>query len=132
MWIIMEKFVRPWSCCVGQIFKVKVYVGVKMKICVNRVKTCSNIFVVSRGFRKYILLPTFNVSVLSYWQKGQRSGFDIYMGQKPKIYQILLKMVSNYSSQNTLPKQNICNNIICSLPYQKGNIHLIHNVNLTE
>ena len=38
-----------------------------------------------------ILLPTSNASVLSYWQKGQRSGFDLYMGQKLKIHQIWLK-----------------------------------------
>ena len=111
----MEKFVRPRSCCVCQIFKVKVYIGVKIKICVNRVKTCTNIFVVSRGFRKYILLPTSNVSVLSYWQKGQRLGFDLYMGQTRKIDQIWLKIVSIYLSQNKQPKQNICDKIICSI-----------------
>ncbi len=41
---------------------------------------------------------------------GQRSGFDLYIGQKPKIHEIWLKMVSNYSSQN------ICDNIIAPLP----------------
>ncbi len=67
---------------------------------------------VSHGFRKFILLPTSNVSELSYWQKRQRSGFDLYMDQKPKIHQIWLKMVSNYLSQNKLPKQNIYDKII--------------------
>ncbi len=47
----MEKFVRPRSCCICQTFKVKVYIGVKIKICVNCVKTCTNIFLVSHGFR---------------------------------------------------------------------------------
>ncbi len=47
-------------------FKVKVYIGVKFEIYANRVKTCTNIFLVSHRFRKYILLPTSIVSVLSY------------------------------------------------------------------
>ena len=62
----------------------------------------------------YILLPTSNVSILSYWQKGQRSWFNLYMGQKPKIHQIWLKMVSNYSAENKVPKINSCDSIICS------------------
>ena len=109
MWIIIEKFVRTCRYCVGQIFKVKVYTGVKFEISVNHVKTWTNIFLVSR---KYILLPTSNISVLGYWQKGQRSGFDLYVGQKPKINQIWLKMIWNYSSQNELPKTEFCDNII--------------------
>ena len=33
-----------------------------------------------------------------------KRSLDLYIGQKPKIHQIWLKMVSNYSSQNKLTK----------------------------
>ncbi len=126
----MEKFAWSWYCCVGQISRVKVYIGVKIKICLNHVETYTNIFLVSHGFRKYTLLPTSNASVLSYWQEGQMSGFDLYMGQKLKIHQIWLKMVSNYSSENKVPKKNSCDNIICSITIATRQIYWIQSMSM--
>ena len=65
-----------------------------------------------------------NVYTFTYFQclslellkrRSKMSGFDLYMGQKLKIHQIWLKMVSNYSSENKVPKKNSCDNIICSI-----------------
>ncbi len=47
------------------------------------------------------------VSALNYQQKWQKSGFGLYVGQR-----IWLQMVSNYSSHNEIPSQNICDKII--------------------
>ncbi len=41
--------------------------GVKFKICVNHVKTCTKLYSLSHvDSEKYTLLPTSNVSILSY------------------------------------------------------------------
>ena len=113
MWTIMENFVRPRSCYVGQILKVNVYIGIKIKICVNCVITCTNIFLVSRCFRKYILLPTSNVSVLSYLQKMSKVRvWSLYGSKAWNSSVFLIENGLKLFAQNKLPKQNICD-IIC-------------------
>ena len=78
-----EKFVRPCSCCVGQIFKDKTYIGFKFEICVNRVKTGNNII--------------HNMECFGLELLAKMSGF---LGQIKKKNTIWLKVVSNYSFQN--------------------------------
>ncbi len=80
-------------------FIVKVNTNVKFEICVNSVKTCSNIFLIRHGCRKYIILPrpTSSVSITSNKHKAQRLEFYVY---------IEMNMVSNYLSCNSLSQKD--------------------------
>ena len=48
-----------------------------------------------------LLLPTSNVSILSYKQKAQGSTFNLYRGQTSKVYPIWMNMVSYHLSCNS-------------------------------